>query len=98
HPRSRLFPYTTLFRSHFRTDGGAWQTYASPFTSPSDGSHTIDYYSTDSSGNSEVIRTVALKIDSTAPSSSVQLAGTQAVDGSYIDRKSTRLNSSHDQI
>src|SRR5436309_2067378 len=70
---------------HFRTDGGAWQTYASPFTFPSDGSHTIDYYSTDYSGNSEVIRTVAVKIDSTAPGSSVQLAGTQAVDGSYIN-------------
>src|SRR5206468_2199448 len=78
---------------HFRSDGGAWQTYASPFTSPSDGSHTIDYYSTDYSGNSEVIRTVAVKIDSTAPSSSVQLAGTQAVDGSYINSVDVTLTS-----
>src|SRR3989475_781292 len=78
---------------HFRTDGGAWQTYASPFTFPSDGSHTIDYYSTDSSGNSEVIRTVAVKIDSTAPGSSVQLAGTQAVDGSYINSVDVTLTS-----
>src|SRR5881409_2721783 len=78
---------------HFRTDGGAWQTYASPFTFPSDGSHTIDYYSTDYSGNSELIRTVDVKIDSTAPSSSVQLAGTQAVDGSYINSVDVTLTS-----
>src|SRR5881409_875952 len=78
---------------HFRTDGGAWQTYASPFTFPSDGSHTIDYYSTDYSGNSELIRTVDVKIDSTAPGSSVQLAGTQAVDGSYINSVDVTLTS-----
>ncbi|HEX9566331.1 MAG TPA: alkaline phosphatase family protein, partial [Thermoplasmata archaeon] len=69
---------------HFRTDGGAWQSYASPFTVQSDGSHAIDYYSTDSSGNNEALRAVTVKVDSTAPSSSVALAGTQAADGSYI--------------
>src|SRR2546426_63296 len=78
---------------HFRTDSGAWQSYASPFAFPSDGSHTIDYYSTDYSGNSELIRTVAVKVDSTAPSSSVQLAGTQAVDGSYINSVDVTLTS-----
>jgi len=78
---------------HFRTDGGAWQSYASPFTVQSDGSHGIDYYSTDSSGNNEAPRTVAVKIDSTAPSSSVALAGTLAVDGSYISSVDVTLTS-----
>jgi len=78
---------------HFRTDSGAWQSYASPFTVSSDGSHGIDYYSTDSSGNNEAPRTVAVKIDSTAPSSSVALAGTQAVDGSYISSVDVTLTS-----
>src|SRR6058998_2601827 len=78
---------------HFRTDGGAWQSYASPFTVQSDGSHGIDYYSTDSSGNNEAPRTVAVKIDSTAPSSSVALAGTLAGDGSYISSVDVTLTS-----
>src|SRR6266581_1962281 len=69
---------------HFRTDGGAWQSCSGPFTFQADGSHAIDYYSTDYSGNNETLRSVAVNIDSTAPSSSVQLAGTQAGDGSYI--------------
>src|SRR5947208_2023675 len=78
---------------HFRTDGGAWQSYASPFTVSSAGSHAIDYYSTDSSGNNEALRSVTVKIDSTAPSSSVALAGTQAVDGSYISSVDVTLTS-----
>src|SRR5947209_2326343 len=69
---------------HFRTDGGAWQSYSGPFTFQADGSHAIDYYSTDYSGNNETLRSVTVRIDGTAPSSSVQLAGTQAGDGSYI--------------
>jgi len=78
---------------HFRTDGGAWQSYVSPFTVPSDGSHAIDYYSTDSSGNNEALRAATVKIDSTAPSSTVALAGTQAVDGSYISSVDVTLAS-----
>src|SRR2546425_1056999 len=78
---------------HFRTDGGAWQSYASPFTVSSAGSHAIDYYSSDSSGNNEALRSVTVKIDSTAPSSSVALAGTQAVDGSYISSVDATLTS-----
>src|SRR5437870_6637249 len=69
---------------HFRTDGGAWQSYSGPFTFQAAGSHAIDYYSTDYSGNNETLRSVTVNIDGTAPSSSVQLAGTQAGDGSYI--------------
>src|SRR6058998_2027465 len=78
---------------HFRTDGGAWQSYTSPFTVSSAGSHAIDYYSSDSSGNNEALRSVTVKIDSTAPSSSVALAGTQAVDGSYISSVDVTLTS-----
>src|SRR2546428_210300 len=69
---------------HFRTDGGAWQSYAGPFTFQADGSHAIDYYATDYSGTNETLRSVTVKIDSATPSSSVQLAGTLAGDGSYI--------------
>src|SRR2546428_580269 len=69
---------------HFRTNGGAWEIFSGPVTFQADGSHAIDYYSTDYSGNNETLRSVTVRIDGTAPSSSVQLAGTQAGDGSYI--------------
>ncbi len=78
---------------HFRTDGGAWQSYTGPFTFQADGSHAIDYYSTDYSGNNEALRTAAVKIDTTAPTSSVQLAGTQAADGSYVSSVNVTLTS-----
>src|SRR2546425_197987 len=78
---------------HFRTDGGAWQSYAGPFTFQADGSHAIDYYATDYSGNNEALRAATVKIDSTAPSSTVALAGTQAVDGSYISSVDVTLAS-----
>src|SRR2546425_156214 len=78
---------------HFRTDSGAWQSYVSPFPVPSDGSHAIDYYSTDSAGNNEALRAATVKIDSVGPSSTVALAGTQAVDGSYISSVDVTLAS-----
>ncbi len=52
---------------HFRTDGGSWQSYSGPFTFQADGSHAIDYYSTDYSGNNETLRSVTVRIDGTAP-------------------------------
>src|SRR3989442_14893106 len=68
----------------FRAEGEAWQSYGGPFTFQADGSHAIDYYATDYSGNNETLRSVTVKIDSATPSSSVQLAGILAGDGSYI--------------
>jgi hypothetical protein len=78
---------------HFRTDGGAWQTYAGPLSVQADGAHSIDYYSTDVSGNNEITRTVAVKIDTAAPSSSIQLSGTLAGDGSYVSTVDVTLAS-----
>ena len=51
----------------YQVDGGGWQSYAGTFTVSGDGSHTVDYYSTDAAGNSESIKTASLRIDSSAP-------------------------------
>jgi len=78
---------------HFRTDGGAWQSYAGPFAVAADGTHAVDYYSTDNTGNTETLHSVTVKLDTVAPVSSAQLAGTQAADGSYVSSVDVTLTS-----
>src|SRR5437667_203949 len=78
---------------HFRTDGGAWQSYAGPFAVAADGSHAADYYSTDNTGNTENLHSVTVKLDTVAPVSSAQLAGTPAADGSYVSSVDVTLTS-----
>jgi len=51
----------------YRIDGGSWQNYATMFNLTSDGTHLIEYYSTDMLGNTENIQSVTLKIDKTLP-------------------------------
>jgi hypothetical protein len=67
---------TGYFRSgileiRYRLDGGSWQTHSGAdrtFTVVTDGAHTIEYYATDNVGNSEPIRSITFKIDTTPPS------------------------------
>jgi hypothetical protein len=51
----------------YRIDGGPWQTYTAPITITADGTHTVDYYSTDNAGNTEATHTLTIKIDATKP-------------------------------
>src|SRR5207244_4103609 len=72
---------------HFRTDGGAWQAYASPFTSPSAGSHTIEYYGTDVAGNLETAKSSVVRISGSSfgpPVTVLQVTGTAGMNGWYI--------------
>src|SRR3989454_12733168 len=69
---------------HFRADGGAWQLYASPVAFSAEGSHSIDYYATDLAGNNESSHTARFDIDTVAPVSLAQVAGTLAGDRSYV--------------
>src|SRR5437667_1902652 len=78
---------------HFRTNGGAWQSYVGPFAVAADGTHAVDYYSTDNTGNTETLHSVTVKLDTVAPVSSAQLAGTQAADGSYVSSVDVTLTS-----
>src|SRR3712207_6918667 len=85
-PRSTLFPYTTLFRSFFDTQGALLALWGRASIAADSG--------TDVEG-----RNAALAIN---------LESREAVDeafevvrgagGSIVDRKSTRLNSSHANI
>ncbi len=55
---------------HVRSDGGAWSTYAGPFSIPAEGAHTVDSYGTDVVGHDGAIRSTAFGIDTIAPSTS----------------------------
>jgi len=79
---------------HFRTDGGAWQLYANPVTIPGEGAHSIEYYATDLAGNNESAQTVTFHVDTVAPVSSAQVAGTLAGDGSYVSSVTVTLTAS----
>jgi len=53
--------------SFYRTDGGATQTYSSPFALSTMGQHTVDYWSVDNLNNTEVTRSLLVKIDTINP-------------------------------
>ncbi|MGZ4198717.1 MAG: WD40/YVTN/BNR-like repeat-containing protein, partial [Thermoleophilia bacterium] len=53
--------------TYYTLDGGARQTYASPFTVFVQGSHTVTYWSVDTIGNTETTKTGYVNIDLAAP-------------------------------
>jgi len=54
----------------YRINSGTWTVYASEFTVTESGINTIDFNSRDTLGNSEPIKSIQVKIDRTAPSTS----------------------------
>jgi len=69
-------------QTRYRLDGGSWTTYGSAFQISTDGSHTVDFNSTDRAGNWEPLKSTSVKVDRTAPTSSHALSGT-LVNGTY---------------
>jgi outer membrane protein assembly factor BamB len=78
----------------YRIDGGATQTYGSPFTISSDGNHAVDYWSVDSAGNVSGVRTVPLKIDASAPLTELTASGTAGMNGWFITNVQVSLTAS----
>jgi PKD repeat protein len=61
-------------RTEYRVDGAAtWTAYTAPFAAPA-GSHTIEYRSADVAGNVETAKSVAVKVDATAPTTTLATA------------------------
>jgi hypothetical protein len=54
-------------QTFYRINGGSWQNYTAPFKVTTEGTSTIEYYSTDKAGNIEAIKSYSLKVDITAP-------------------------------
>jgi hypothetical protein len=50
----------------YRVDGGAWQAYSGSFR-VGDGTHTVDYVGKDVAGNTAVVQSLVVKVDTTPP-------------------------------
>ena len=61
--------------AEYRIGDGEWTPYREPFQVESAATHTVEYRATDVAGNAEPVRSLALKVDATAPETSVQLNG-----------------------
>jgi len=48
-------------------DGGPYSVYTAPFTVGGDGSHLLEYFSTDLVGNVEPVQSATIQIDTVAP-------------------------------
>ncbi|WJH35289.1 Ig-like domain-containing protein [Paenibacillus sp. CC-CFT747] len=53
--------------TEYLVNEGAWQRYASPVSFDKDGPYSVDFRSTDLAGNTETPKTIAFRIDQTAP-------------------------------
>jgi parallel beta-helix repeat protein len=51
----------------YRIDSGSWLTYTTPIILTSEGSHPVEFKSTDLAGNAESTKSVTVKIDKTDP-------------------------------
>jgi hypothetical protein len=56
-----------LASTKYTVDGGAPRTYSVPFAVTTEGSHTIQYWSTDNAGNQESPQSLTVKLDLNAP-------------------------------
>ncbi len=78
-------------------DGGAATRYTGPVVITRSGDHRLRYWSTDRAGNVEATRTVAVKVDVTAPVTSPVLDGPVGEAGWYRDDVSVGLSATDAQ-
>jgi len=62
--------------TEFRVDGGSWQAYAEPVEVAGDGTHTVEYRSTDVAGVDEGSQSVVFDVDATPPATVAVPVGT----------------------
>jgi len=68
----------------YNWDGGGGVVAASPVSfTASEGSHDLNYHSTDLAGNAEAQQTVTVKLDTSTPSTGITLAGTGPYAGAW---------------
>lgn len=79
--------------TYYRIDGGSWST-GTTATISTEGTHAFDFYSTDQAGNTEIVHTITVKIDKTAPVSKITLTGDIQSDGSYKSGVSVTITAS----
>ncbi len=70
--------------TEYRLNGGDWTVYGGPFAISEDGVHTLEYRSTDSSGNAEQAKQEVISIDRTSPTASVAYSNTAPTHDTVI--------------
>ncbi|MFC4533494.1 ThuA domain-containing protein [Sphaerisporangium dianthi] len=63
-----------LDRTEYRLDSGEWTAYTEPVVVAGDGPHTFAYRSADKAGNVEEAKTLEVKVDTTAPTTTATSA------------------------
>ncbi|MCD6299036.1 MAG: right-handed parallel beta-helix repeat-containing protein, partial [Thermoplasmata archaeon] len=59
---------SAIYHTFYRIDNGSWIIYNGSFVIPSEGAHTLEYYSVDTVGNTESMKSTVIKIDKSLPS------------------------------
>ncbi|RDY71662.1 S-layer homology domain-containing protein, partial [Halobacillus trueperi] len=54
-------------KTEYRINEGEWKEYTTPVLIDEEGGHTVDYRSIDYAGNEEEVKSINVKLDSTAP-------------------------------
>jgi PKD repeat protein len=71
-------------KTEYRVDGGTFATYTAPIVVSTPGTHTVDYRSSDKNGNVEATKTVTVKVDKAAPTTTAALTpATPGAGGTY---------------
>ena len=76
-------PGTTYYS--WTSSSGPWTTYSAPFDAPS-GVNTLYYYSVDTAGNSETVKSQLFKVDTIAPTTTASPPG-----GTHVSAQSITL-------
>ncbi|SDD69795.1 HYR domain-containing protein [Paenibacillus sp. UNCCL117] len=61
--------------TYYSLNGEPAVSYTAPFSIEAEGTHTIQYYSADSAGNQEAVKTETVKLDKTPPSVTLTQSG-----------------------
>src|SRR5262249_13053476 len=69
--------------TYYTIDGGATQTYVSPFNLSAAGTHLLTCWSVDAVGKTEHQQSLTVQVDTTAPSTQMSTTGTPGNSGWY---------------
>src|SRR5207247_328864 len=75
----------------YRIDGPDWLAYAGP-VSLGEGRHLAEFYASDVAGLTEVVRSIAVSVDTVAPTSVADLSGQSGANGWFISNVTVVLN------
>jgi plastocyanin len=80
---------STVASVEYQLDGGAWTAYTAPVAVTGAGEHMVHFRATDEAGNTSpegMSHFTVVKSDTTPPTVTASVAGTQDADGSYVGK------------